>query len=112
MFFVCSDITLAATKELNIESELKNMAETWKDQQFEVYKYNKDGRDRGWVLKSTEPVIIVLEDMTLNLQSMTSSCFVRAFLDEVNAWERHLSLIGEVIEIWMQVGLSVMTFLL
>nr|AML30863.1 axonemal inner arm dynein heavy chain 7 [Marsilea vestita] len=100
---VISEITNAATKELNIEMELKKMAETWKEQQFELFKYNKDGKDRGWVLKSTEPIVLLLEDMSLNLQSMTNSRYVRAFLDDVNFWERKLSLMGEVIDIWMQV---------
>eukprot|EP01018_Ginkgo_biloba_P029501 Gb_13873 [translate_table: standard] len=83
--------------------EIKKMSETWKEQQFEVSKYFKDGQDRGWVLRSTEQVVVLLEDMTLNLQSMTSSRFVRAFLDDVNFWEKKLSLVGEVIDVWMQV---------
>ncbi|MCO5597847.1 hypothetical protein L7F22_051931 [Adiantum nelumboides] len=97
------EITNSATKELNIELELKKMADTWKEQQFEVFKYTKDGQDRGWILKSTEQVVLVLEDMALNLQSMTNSRYVRAFLDDVNFWEKKLSLMGEVIDIWMQV---------
>ncbi|EFJ08822.1 hypothetical protein SELMODRAFT_131043 [Selaginella moellendorffii] len=100
---VISDITNSAQKELNIEMDLKKMAEIWKEQQFEIFKYNKDGMDRGWALKSTEPIVVLLEDMMLNLQSMVSSRFVRAFLNEVNNWERKLSLIGEVIDILMQV---------
>ncbi|KAJ7569126.1 hypothetical protein O6H91_01G062100 [Diphasiastrum complanatum] len=100
---VISEITNAAVKELNIELDIKKIVDTWKEQQFEVVKYNKDGQDRGWVIRSTEQVVLLLEDMTLNLQSMTSSRFARAFLDEVNAWEKRLSLIGEVIDVWMQV---------
>ena len=39
----------------------------------------------------------------MNLQSMSASRFVAAFLDEVNKWEKGLSLCGEVIDIWMRV---------
>ena len=82
---------------------MKKMGDTWREQQFEIFKYSKDGQDRGWVLKSTEQVVLLLEDMALNLQSMTNSRYVRAFLDDVNFWEKKLSLMGEVIEMWMQV---------
>ena len=82
---------------------MKKMGDTWREQQFEIFKYSKDGQDRGWVLKSTEQIVLLLEDMALNLQSMTNSRYVRAFLDDVNFCEKKLSLMGEVIEIWMQV---------
>ncbi|OAE19678.1 hypothetical protein AXG93_1847s1410 [Marchantia polymorpha subsp. ruderalis] len=100
---VISDITNAAIKELNIETELRNLGETWKVQQFDVFKYTKDGMDRGWVLRSTEQTTVLLEEMMMNLQGMSSSRYVRPFLDEVSSWEQKLSLVGEVIDIWMQV---------
>jgi hypothetical protein len=34
-------ITNAAVKELTIESELKKLADAWRDQRFEVFKYMK-----------------------------------------------------------------------
>ena len=96
-----SDITNAASKELTIESELKKLAEVWKGQKFEIFKYMKGTVDRGWILKSTEEVVQLLEDMSLNLQSMMASRFVKPFIDEVSSWEGKLSLIGESIEVWM-----------
>lgn len=59
--------------------------------------------DRGWVLRATEPITVLLEEMMMNLQGMTSSRFVRPFIDEVSSWEQKLSLVGEVIDTWMQV---------
>ena len=100
---VISEITNAATKELTIESELKKLADVWKDQKFTLAKYMKSGEERGWVLRATEEIILLLEDMSLNLQSMMASRFVRPFLDDVGFWEKRLSLIGEAIEVWMVV---------
>ena len=100
---VITDITNAATKELTIESELKKLGEVWKDQKFNLAKYMKNGEDRGWVLRATEEITLLLEDMSLNLQSMMASRFVRPFLDDVSFWEKRLSLIGECIEVWMVV---------
>ncbi len=50
--------------------------------------------DRGWVLRSTDEILVILEDMGLNLQSMMASPFVRPFLSDVRGWEQKLSLIG------------------
>ncbi|DBA95316.1 TPA: Dynein heavy chain cytoplasmic [Trebouxia sp. C0006] len=99
-----SEITNAAIKELTIETELKKLADVWKEQQFDLFKYTKGGLDdRGWILKSTEEVTLLLEDMGLNLQSMMASRFVRPFAEEVRKWEQRLSLVSECIEIWMLV---------
>lgn len=96
-------ITSAAVKELTIEHELQKVAGVWREQRFELYKYAKNGEDRGWLLRSTEDTMVLLEDMSLNLQSMMASRFVKPFLDDVRRWEQRLSLIGETIEIWMLV---------
>nr|Q9SMH3.1 RecName: Full=Dynein-1-alpha heavy chain, flagellar inner arm I1 complex; AltName: Full=1-alpha DHC; AltName: Full=Dynein-1, subspecies f [Chlamydomonas reinhardtii]CAB56598.1 1-alpha dynein heavy chain [Chlamydomonas reinhardtii] len=96
-------ITNAAVKELTIESEIRKLADVWREQRFELGKYMKGPEDRGWVLRSTEDILVLLEDMGLNLQSMMASPFVRPFLTEVRAWEQKLSLIGECIEVWMHV---------
>jgi dynein heavy chain, axonemal len=37
-------ITNAAVKELTIESELKKLAEAWREQRFDVFKYIKVSR--------------------------------------------------------------------
>lgn len=48
-----SEITNAAIKELTIETELKKLADVWKEQHFDLFKYTKGGMDdRGWILKS------------------------------------------------------------
>lgn len=136
-----SKVTNMAIKELTIESEVKKLAEVWKDQTFDIQKYMKvkihlqvntlskylvkgfmnypvplseattmiefglpqGTEDRGYVLRATDEVSLLLEDMGLNLQSMIASPFVRPFLDEVRKWEQRISLIGECIEVWMLV---------
>lgn len=96
---ICS----AAEKELTIESELKKLVEVWSEQKFVCAKYSKGTEDRGHVLRSVDDVLLLLEDMGLNLQSMMASPFVRPFIDDVRKWEQKLSLVGECIEAWMQV---------
>ncbi|KAL6757976.1 dynein heavy chain, N-terminal region 1-domain-containing protein, partial [Haematococcus lacustris] len=96
-------ITNAAVKELTIENEIKKLSDVWREQRFELGKYTKGAEDRGYVLRQTEEIMVLLEDMGLNLQSMMASPFVRPFLSEVRGWEQKLSLIGECIEVWMLV---------
>jgi dynein heavy chain len=52
-----------------------------------VSPYNKGVEDRGYILRSTEEVTVLLEDMGLTLQSMMASRFVKPFLDDVRRWE-------------------------
>lgn len=45
-------ICLSAVKELTIESELKKIADVWRDARFDVHNYNRGGpSDRGLILK-------------------------------------------------------------
>ncbi|KAI9223372.1 dynein heavy chain and region D6 of dynein motor-domain-containing protein [Blastocladiella britannica] len=122
------DIVTGAMKELSIESALKDLEATWKNMKFTVVRYNKGGApqpaaaaggppstaggvgaaggggdDKGFILGGTEDVVLSLDDNAMNLQSMAASKFVAAFLPQVQRWEKQLSLIGEVVEVWMNV---------
>ena len=97
------EMCIAAEKELKIEADVARFEAVWKEQKFELAKYMKGEEDRGYILRSTEEVTLILDDMALTLQSMMASRFVKPFIQEVQGWEQKLSLISEVIEEWMQV---------
>ncbi len=59
--------------------------------------------ERGLILRSNEEIIQTLEDQMMNLSSMMSSRFVAPFLELTQKWERLMSNISEVIEVWMKV---------
>ena len=46
-----------------------------------------------------DDILQVLDDNSMNLQSMTASRFVGPFLESVNKWEKSLSHISEVVEV-------------
>ncbi|KAK9825454.1 hypothetical protein WJX81_002895 [Elliptochloris bilobata] len=99
-----AQVCASALKELTIEVELRKVAELWRSQRFKLHCYTRGGtEDRGWVLKSTDEIMLLLEDVSLNLQSMLSSRFVRPFVDEVRAWELRLGRVGEALAIWLSV---------
>ncbi|XP_048858906.1 dynein axonemal heavy chain 10 [Brienomyrus brachyistius] len=100
---VISDIVTSAVKELSIEKGVKEVMDTWENMKFSVQRYFKGTQERGSILGGVEEILQNLDDNTMNLQSMASSRFVGPFLDTVQQWEKNLSLISEVIEVWMLV---------
>ena len=55
------------------------------------------------MLKPNEELVQTLEDQMMNLSSMMSSRFCAPFLEMTQKWERQMSTISEVIEVWMKV---------
>ncbi|XP_069922194.1 dynein axonemal heavy chain 10 isoform X1 [Oryctolagus cuniculus] len=100
---VLGEIVTAAVKEVAIEKAVKEILDTWENMKFTVVKYYKGTQERGYVLGSVEEIVQSLDDNTVNLQSISGSRFVGPFLQAVHKWEKSLSLIGEVIEVWMSV---------
>ena len=97
------ELTGGASKELTIENGINQIVDTWRIQKFEVIKYFKGPHERGLVLKTNEELTQTLEDQMMNLSSMMSSRFVAPFLDLTQKWEKLMSTISEVIEVWMKV---------
>ncbi|XP_030074215.1 dynein axonemal heavy chain 10 [Microcaecilia unicolor] len=100
---VISGIVASAVKELSIEKGVKEIVDTWENMRFSVQKYIKGTQDRGYILGTVDDILQNLDDNAVNLQSISGSRFVGPFLSTVQQWEKSLSLIGEVIEVWMVV---------
>ncbi|CAH3028713.1 unnamed protein product, partial [Porites evermanni] len=100
---VIGDITASATKELGIEKGISEVSDTWGTMKFTVSKFMKGTQERGFILGSVDEILQILDDNAMNLQSMSASRFVGPFLETVNKWEKSLSHIGEVVEVWMVV---------
>jgi dynein heavy chain len=97
------EIVGAAIKELNIENGLKEIENTWKNLRFTVAKYMKGTEDRGYILGAIDEITSLLDDNAMNLQSMSASKFAVPFLPLVQKWEKTLSHIGEITDVWMVV---------
>lgn len=70
------DIVTEAMNEAQNEEELNKIESKWKTEAFEIVKYKKGAEERGFVLKNTEDVKLLLEDQLLNLQAVASSRYV------------------------------------
>uniref|UniRef100_A0A667XC84 Dynein axonemal heavy chain 2 n=1 Tax=Myripristis murdjan TaxID=586833 RepID=A0A667XC84_9TELE len=94
------EISGAASKELSIEQGLEGIAKTWEEMILDIAPYKDKGHHR---LRGTEEVFLALEDNQVTLSTMKASRFVKAFEQEVDRWERCLSLVLEVIEMILTV---------
>ncbi|KAJ3144485.1 Dynein heavy chain 10, axonemal [Geranomyces variabilis] len=97
------EIVGGAMKELSIENGIKEVENTWRNLKFSIVKYMKGTEDRGFILGAIDDIVLTLDDNAMALQSMGASRFVTAFLPAVQQWEKVLSHIGEVLEVWMVV---------
>ena len=62
------EIVTSAYKELTIESGVKEIQETWDNMKFNVQRYMKGQRERGYILGSVDDVLQILDDNVMNLQ--------------------------------------------
>lgn len=54
-----------------------------------------------FVLGPLDEIILILEDNSMNLQSMSASPFIGPFMSTVQKWEKCLTLVSEIIEEWL-----------
>ncbi|GAB1598225.1 dynein axonemal heavy chain 10 isoform X2 [Argonauta hians] len=92
-----------AVKEMAIEKGVKDVEEMWSKMQFTVVAYMKGTSNRGYILGPVDEIMQALDDTSMNLQSMSTSRFIGPFLGTVQRWEKSLSLIAEVLDLWMAV---------
>ncbi|ESO91629.1 hypothetical protein LOTGIDRAFT_122204, partial [Lottia gigantea] len=97
------EIVTCASKEMGIEKGVREVEETWSNMKFTVQAYMKGTSNRGYILGAVDDILQILDDSAMNLQSMSASRFVGPFLNSVQNWEKGLSLISEVLDVWMVV---------
>lgn len=100
---IAEEIINTAIKELSIEKGVQDIADTWNNLNFTVHKHMKGAEERGFILGVVDDILLILEDNSMNLQSMAGSQYVGPFLTVVQKWEKNLSNIGEVIDEWFAV---------
>ncbi|XP_014219672.1 dynein heavy chain 10, axonemal [Copidosoma floridanum] len=99
---IAATIVNNASRELAIERGVQDVAIIWKTMEFKLLRHEKAGEDRGFVLGSVDELNQILEDNTLNLQSMSASQFIGPFLAIVQKWEKAMRMIADVVEAWLE----------
>ena len=100
---VIAEIIAMAVKELYIEKCIKELTETWDNYKLNIIKYLKNNEDRGFIVGPMEDMMQILDDNMVTVQGISGSRFVGPFFTVVDALEKTLSTISEVMEAWFMV---------
>ncbi|ESU37863.1 Dynein heavy chain [Giardia duodenalis] len=97
---IIQKVSEVASKEFAIEQVLKNIQAEWADVEFDLLEY---ANTNTYVLRSLDDIIQKLDDNITLVQTMGFSPFKKYFEEQIASWERKLSLVSEIIEVWLQV---------
>ncbi|XP_045771343.1 dynein axonemal heavy chain 3 isoform X1 [Maniola jurtina] len=93
------EIEQYASKEYALEKALNKMKEEWIGVKFEVVPY----RDTGvGILAGLDDIQQQLDDHILKAQTMRGSPYVKAFEDDMVAWEEKLISMQDILDQWLQ----------
>ncbi|CAD7925016.1 unnamed protein product [Amoebophrya sp. A120] len=93
-----NEIVITAQNELKIENELQKVDAFWRSCDFQMYPHKGDIQ----LLQPNEEMRLVLDDHLLTLQSMGGSKYAAKLLDVIKRWEKNLSIVSEVFDVWLQ----------
>ncbi|XP_072152186.1 dynein axonemal heavy chain 3 isoform X4 [Bemisia tabaci] len=94
------EISVSATKEYDLETNLLKMQGEWTDIKFTCIPH----RDTGvYVLASVDDIQVMLDDHILKAQTMRGSPHVKPFEREMQAWEEKLISMQDILDVWLQV---------
>ncbi|XP_008197222.2 dynein axonemal heavy chain 3 [Tribolium castaneum] len=92
------DISASATKEYELEKNLKKMKEEWADIKFELIPYRETGVN---ILTAVDEIQLLMDDHLLKAQTMRGSPYVKPFEAEMQAWEQKLISMQDILEAWL-----------
>lgn len=94
------EISNAAGKEFELNLQLINMQEEWKDMLFDVTRY----RDSDvYILASLDDVQALLDDHILKAQAMRGSPYIVALGKRAEDWEDKLITMQDILDVWLRV---------
>ncbi|CAH1180398.1 unnamed protein product, partial [Phaedon cochleariae] len=92
------EIGAAATKEYALEKNLLKMKEEWQDICFECVPYRETGVN---ILSAVDDIQVMMDDHILKAQTMRGSPYVKAFEEEMQAWETKLITMQDILDQWL-----------
>jgi dynein heavy chain len=88
-----------ASGEAQLEGSLQKIVEAWASTDFITKSYREQ---KGvYILGGLEEVMTQLEDHAVTLQTMMGSRFIQGVRDQVEAWEKRLSLLSDTLDEWL-----------
>ena len=94
-----AEISATASGEYGLEQLLEKIRKNWTSTNFMVNNHREQAD--VFILGSLEEVTLQLEDSQVALQTILASRFVGGIRDEVEEWEKKLSLLSEMLDEWL-----------
>ncbi|CAF0814718.1 unnamed protein product [Didymodactylos carnosus] len=95
-----NEVSESAQKEAQIERGIEKIREQWEKVEFEIIPFKDKGHFK---IKSTEEINKTIEDHQMSLATFKASRFIKPFSKEVDKWERDISHVLEVTDLWLAV---------
>ncbi|XP_048509500.1 dynein axonemal heavy chain 3 isoform X1 [Athalia rosae] len=92
------EISMSATKEYELEKNLRKMQEEWAEVYFELAPYRETGVH---ILSVVDDIQMLLDDHILKAQTMRGSPYVKAFEYAMQEWEEKLMSMQDIIDQWL-----------
>lgn len=95
------EVSSVASKEYKMEQAMNKMEEDWKPMSFVTKLYRESGT---YVLSGLDEIQQNLDDQIVKTQTMAGSAVAKAaFGPRVSAWEKRLTLLQDIIDVWLKV---------
>ncbi|KAG9259763.1 dynein heavy chain 6, axonemal, partial [Astyanax mexicanus] len=88
-----------ASGEAALEAVLKKVEDSWKTTEFVVLPH-RDCKD-VFILGETDDIQVLLEDSSINIDTVASSLYVGPMKARVDEWQRLLNLFRQTLEEWL-----------
>ena len=92
------DLSNRANKELAIENALTDISKSWSTMDLDLVEY----KSVYFKVRSTEDLFQMLEDHAVSVSAMKASPYYSSFAEDLDRWEKNLSVISEVVDMQMQ----------
>uniref|UniRef100_K3WBQ7 AAA+ ATPase domain-containing protein n=1 Tax=Globisporangium ultimum (strain ATCC 200006 / CBS 805.95 / DAOM BR144) TaxID=431595 RepID=K3WBQ7_GLOUD len=93
------EVSSTASGEAQIEASLLKIKHGWDQMQFTCISH-REQKD-VFILGSLEDILTLLEDNQVTLQTMMGSRFIMGVKDEVDRWNKKLSLLSDSLDEWI-----------
>uniref|UniRef100_A0A1A9V6M7 AAA+ ATPase domain-containing protein n=1 Tax=Glossina austeni TaxID=7395 RepID=A0A1A9V6M7_GLOAU len=94
------DISSQATGEFQLEAMLKAVESVWKGQELFIVSHH-DQKD-VFILAGQEELQAVLDDSTVNMNTIAASKYVGSIKHKVDEWLEQLDQFGKTLELWIE----------
>ncbi|ELK30056.1 Dynein heavy chain 6, axonemal [Myotis davidii] len=93
------DISGQASGESSLEIILKKVEDSWKTTEFVVLPH-RDTKD-VFILGGTDDIQVLLDDSTININTIASSRYVGPLKTRVDEWQKQIALFNQTLEEWL-----------